>query len=73
MYRIEMLYDTHECETCGDDYAEGYKIYKGNKLVIDKSPIAHCYSGQSYNQDGAYKDILYLEGIIVEVKYQEED
>ena len=73
MYRIEFMYDSYDCETCGGDYAEGYQIYKDGVMVVDKHPVAHCYDGNFYNQDEAYKDILKLEGVLIEVEYREEE
>lgn len=68
-YVIEYLYDDHDCETCGPSYAQGYVIKKGDVIVVDKTPSAHCFGGDDYTQDDPYKDILELEcpGIEVEV------
>ena len=66
-YKIEYLYDEHDCDTCGYSYAEGYKIYKDDVLVIDKSPSAYCYSSVDHPQSEAAFDILKLERIEVEV------
>lgn len=65
-YKIVWLEDQHECETCGYSYAQGYKIYKDEKLVIDKTPISHCYDSLNYDQSNAAFDILNLEGIEIE-------
>lgn len=66
-YKIEYLYDEHDCDTCGCSWAEGYKIYKDDVLVIDKSPSAYCYSSVDHPQSEAAFDILKLERIEVEV------
>lgn len=41
--------DTHECETCGTDYASGGDVYYDNERVLHAPPRAHCYSGASYS------------------------
>lgn len=56
--RIEWLYDEHDCETCGWSGAEGAKVYIDGELVIELEPIAHCYSGSSWDRDEVYKRIL---------------
>jgi len=66
-YKIEYMQDDHDCETCGWCCAEGYKIYKNGVLVLDKSPVAHCYDSVNFPHDNAAFEILKLEGIAVEV------
>lgn len=65
-YTIVWLEDHHECETCGYSYAQGYKIYKDDKLVVDKEPIALCFDSANYDPSHAAFDILNLEGIQIE-------
>lgn len=65
-YKIVWLEDQHECETCGYSYAQGYKIYKDEILVIDKTPISHCYDCLNYDHSNAAFDIISLEGIKIE-------
>ena len=66
MYKIIYLTDSYDCETCGCNYAEGYQIYKTDELVVDKSPVAHCYDGINFDHSNAPFDILELERIKVE-------
>ena len=47
---IKTTEDTYDCETCGWDYATGGSIYVDGDLVLEKTPIAHCYNGQSYSE-----------------------
>lgn len=47
---IKTTEDTHDCETCGWDYATGGIVYVDGDLVLEKTPIAHCYNGQSYSE-----------------------
>lgn len=60
-YKIEHLSDSSDCETCGTSYATGYVIYKGEEVVVDKTPYAHCYSGSEYYNHNPFYDILKLE------------
>lgn len=71
-YRIVWLYDSHDCETCGWSGESGYIIFKGDVIVVDKKPIAHCFDSVGHNPDEAFLDILKLEGIEVEQEEQEE-
>lgn len=65
-YKIVWLEDQHECETCGYSYAQGYKIYKDDILVVDKEPGASCFNSLNYDHSNAAFDILNLEGIQIE-------
>ena len=68
MYKIIYLTDSYDCETCGCNYAEGYQIYKDDELVVDKSPVAHCYAGINFDHSCAPFEILKLEGVTVETE-----
>jgi hypothetical protein len=62
-YKIVRLSDSCECETCGTSWAEGYVIYQGDEIVIDKTPLASCYGGKDYYDQEPYKDIIELLGV----------
>lgn len=68
MYTVIELEDSHECETCGGDWASGYQIYKDSVLMKERKPYAYCWGSKSYERDLALYDILNLEGIKVESK-----
>lgn len=71
-YKIVLLADYHDCETCGYSYNSGYVIYKNETVLIDKTPFAHCYDGTNYEDDNPYEDILkHMEVSIEVVPYQE--
>lgn len=57
-FEIVRLTDHHDCETCGSSYAVGYRIYMDGDLIVDKTPYAHCYSGDDYYNHNPYADIL---------------
>lgn len=65
-YKIIWCEDSHDCEDCGEYSAIGYRIYKSNILVLDRSPVAHCFSSQEFTNP--YVDILNLEGVNFEEK-----
>ena len=71
-YKIVWLYDEHDCEICGWSSESGYVIYKGDDVVIDAKPIAHCFDSVGYSSDQAFVDILKMEGIEVEQEESEE-
>lgn len=70
---IQHLEDDHDCETCGCSFAHGYVIYRNDKVIVDKTPSAHCYDPVDYSADNPYKDIVDYFGVganelIVEVR-----
>lgn len=64
-YKIKYLVDEHDCDTCGWSSAEGYIIYKDGVVVVDKSPVAHCFGGSDYPHSSATFEVLKLEGVEV--------
>jgi len=63
--KFEVLFDDHECETCGHSYATGSIIWFDDQEVFRLDPVAHCYDGTSLrNKDGqectVYEKILEL-------------
>lgn len=68
MYEIVELEDSHDCETCGGAFSEGYAIYKDGVLVKERKPLAFCWGSKNYDRDLALYDILTLEGIEVKSK-----
>lgn len=56
---IEWSHDSYDnCETCGPSYAEGARVYVDGNLVIDKSPVAHCFNCENYSERDIYDAIL---------------
>lgn len=48
---IETNYDTHYCDTCGNNWADGGVVRVDGVEVLRRDPHAHCYNGTSYNVD----------------------
>lgn len=65
--KIELLTDSWDCDTCGFSDAYGALVYFDDTLVIDMSPHAHCYAGDSYTDEDIFKAILSKLGHTVEV------
>lgn len=63
--KIEWLHDKHDCDTCGPDWAEGARITMPDERVVTLTPIAHCYDGQSFDQQYVYETILSELGYMV--------
>lgn len=57
---VEGLSDSHDCETCGSDFASGYVISVDGAIVVDKTPFAACYDGTNYEANGYWMEILEL-------------
>jgi hypothetical protein len=58
LIEIEWLSDVYDCETCGSDWADGAIVKFDGEVVIDMTPVAHCYDGVSFSQDQVYAAIL---------------
>lgn len=65
--KIVELFDESDCEICGSSYAQGYKVYADEELILSYIPMAHCYDSESYDIADVHKDILEYLGYEVEV------
>lgn len=72
MYEIIYMFDESDCELCGREYAEGYRIEKDGVVILDKSPMAHCFAGASYDTSQAPLELLKLVLPELEFKVSEE-
>lgn len=59
---VTNLWDSHECETCGTSYAEGYTIWFDGKIVSTLQPHAHCFDGDSYTEADLLREVVRLLG-----------
>jgi hypothetical protein len=48
---IETNSDVHECETCGNSWAEGGAVIIDGVEVIRRDASAHCFGGTNYSDD----------------------
>lgn len=55
---IQWLEDEYDCEICGGSYAEGASVEVVGEFSFTLEPIAHCYSGQTYDPSEVYTEIL---------------
>lgn len=56
--KIKWLSDKHDCDTCGSSWAEGAEVTMPDGNVLTFTPIAHCFDGQSFDQQYIYEAIL---------------
>lgn len=56
--KVEWLADEHNCETCGWTMAEGACVYVDGELVLDMTPTAHCFGGETWDSDQVWKRLL---------------
>jgi hypothetical protein len=47
---IEVLTDSHDCETCGCSWAEGGVVYVDGVEVLVRKPSAYCYNSPSFSE-----------------------
>jgi hypothetical protein len=52
-----------DCEQCSGGSAEGARIELDGKVLVDLVPVAHCFSGISYNEAQITQAILHALGI----------
>lgn len=65
--KIETTCDVYDCETCGYSDANGANVYFDGELVLELTPVAHCYSGTTYNDVAIQNAILEKLGHTVEI------
>ena len=65
--RIETIYDDHECETCGSSSAYGARVYLDGELLVDMTPVAHCYDSVMYDDMDIMRHVLEHLGYDVEI------
>ena len=56
--KIKWLSDSHECETCGVNYATGAEVNIEGLESFTLPATAHCYDGESYEEFQVYEAIL---------------
>lgn len=64
--KIQWLSDEHDCETCGNSYAEGARVFIDNE-VLEFTPYASCFGGDSWYVEDIYKEIINYLGYEIEV------
>lgn len=47
---VERLQDTHDCETCGMSWANGFRVTLDGNVIVDLKPSAHCFGGNNYGE-----------------------
>ena len=65
--KIEWLTDCWDCDTCGWSSAEGARVYFDDKLVIDLTPVAHCFNNENYDDHYVFDQILQKLGHTMEI------
>ena len=63
---IEMMSDTHDCETCGGSWAMGGVVYVDGEEVLRREPVAYCYGVPTFSEYDLL--VMALKKIGVEVK-----
>lgn len=60
---LTILHDSMDCETCGYDAEDGFTLEIDGNMVIDKTPLAHCYDGTRYSDHRPVEELgAYLAG-----------
>lgn len=75
-YKIEQLIDSHDCETCGFSYAEGFVITLSDGSKIERIPHAYCFDSKSYSLEEAHSlifDHLNVKVEFIEAKTEDTD
>ena len=72
-FKVEIVVDEHNCETCGHSSAEGYRIYEDGELVSERLPVASCFSRIDYYPLNALIEIIEAFGEHVTIEYEEDD
>lgn len=65
---VEWLDDEHDCDQCGGNWAQGARItINGEETLLE--PVAHCFNGDSWNEEEVFKIILNKIGYQYHTKY----
>lgn len=65
---IEHLEDTHECDTCGISYADGYRATCNGEVIDEFTPVAHCYQPMHIELEDFLIDVMETLGYKVELQ-----
>lgn len=57
---IQWLEDEYDCDLCGSSYATGAIVQKGEEIILELEPVAHCYDSESWDKDEVYKKLKEL-------------
>ncbi len=55
---ITWLSDSHDCDTCGLNWADGAIVVMPDSTTIELIPEANCYESTHYNPEDVYNAIL---------------
>lgn len=66
---IEDLEDSYECESCGSNWSQGYRVHLGDEVILEMEPVAHCFEGQSYTEEDLLERLLPALGFKVERRF----
>lgn len=64
--KIEELYDSNDCETCGGGYESGGRVFFDGELVWEYVPHAGCYDNEYFDRTYMLQKALELLGHEVE-------
>ena len=65
MRKVEIIitHDEHDCYTCGPSFADGFVISLDGRVVDTFTPVAHCFGGNSAQQNDKMLAVLKALGI----------
>lgn len=55
---IEWLFDSHLCESCGEDYATGAVVKFDGEVRLTMRPVAGCINHTDYPDEDVYREIF---------------
>lgn len=67
--RIKWMSQTHDCDTCGYNWADGARVYFNDKIALDLEPVAGCFDGISYSTEEVFIRTLEKLGYVVEIDH----
>ena len=67
--QIEFCEDVHECDTCGNSWATGAKIFFNDELVLNLEPVAYCYGSKTWEEHEIFEQVLNKLGHKLEICY----
>jgi len=64
--KIQWLWDSTDCDTCGSSYADGAKVWLDDEIILELLPVASCYGGDNYDTSDVYLRVLKHLGYTIE-------
>lgn len=74
MIEIKEVSDSHDCETCGGSWEQGFEVTINGKPFGNYKAVAHCFDSVRFDLADVLQDIMKHLGhevVVIEEQYEE--